>query len=125
MKSNRFWVILFAIILLVSGAAVWLMGQGDSPASAAVISLNSVTIETIDLSRVEEPYTFTVEADGGRRITLEVIPGDIRIIHADCPDGLCIEREWLSGGATPIVCLPNRLVIEATGSVSGFDAVVS
>ena len=52
-------------------------------------------------------------------------PGGIRVSFADCPDQICVDQGWLSGGRIPIVCLPHRLVIELVegGDDEAFDAV--
>lgn len=36
------------------------------------------------------------------------------MVEIDCPDGICVKTGWVDGG-TPIVCLPNRLIIEVKG----------
>ena len=38
-------------------------------------------------------------------------PGRIAVVAADCPDRICVREGWLSDSASPIVCLPHRLVI--------------
>lgn len=56
--------------------------------------------------------------------------GEVRMIHADCPDQLCIHQRAVNAAGGSIVCLPNRVVIEAvTGTEvpeaeNGIDAVV-
>ena len=37
---------------------------------------------------------------------------------ASCPDQVCVKHGFLSSKATPIVCLPNKIVILYSGSVS-------
>lgn len=129
MKSNRFWIGVIAGILLLTGLTAPLFGNSAKPVYA-IITHGGETVQTIDLQGIHEqsltqPYTFTIEGDNGGQLTLEVDHSDIRIIHADCPDGVCIDRGWLGDGTTPIVCLPNRIVITASESAGDFDAVVS
>jgi hypothetical protein len=79
-------------------------------------------IKTIDLSAVTSEYELTVEYEG-RKNVIRVGPGRIEVLEADCPDGTCVKRGELSSGRTPIVCLPNRLVIRYMDSPGGIDAV--
>ena len=109
MRSNKFWISVLGGVLLISAVAVVLLRQG--PVNRAKIYLDGELIKTVDLSAVAEPYTFTVECEAGINI-ISVGNGKIRVIDADCPDGSCIRQGWISGGSTPIVCLPHKLVIE-------------
>ncbi len=42
---------------------------------------------------------------------IRVEPGRIAVTAADCPDKVCVDAGWRSDSASPIVCLPHRLVI--------------
>lgn len=42
--------------------------------------------------------------------------GKICITNANCPDNTCVHMGWLTSEDLPIVCLPNRLVIQYTQS---------
>ena len=109
LKSNKFWIAVLGVILIVSVAAMILLRQG--PANRANIYLDGELVETLDLSPVAEPYSITIESEAGTN-TITVENGRICVSSADCPDGSCIRQGWISGGATPIVCLPHRLIIE-------------
>jgi len=82
-----------------------------------------VLSETISLSEVAEPFTITFEDSLGKNV-VEVERGRIRMQQSDCPDGTCVRQGWVSVGATPIVCLPHRLVITFEGDGPDIDAVV-
>jgi hypothetical protein len=57
------------------------------------------------------------------RMKLEVSKGRIRVLQSSCPRGLCIQVGWISTGRMPIVCVPNKILIEIKGSDSQYDAV--
>ena len=119
MKSTKFWLILIAALLVLSaaaGALVWYGGLGQ--ARTARVYQDGVCIRTIDLSQVDAPYSFTVEWEGGYNI-VEVEQGRIRVSEADCPDGICVRRGWVSDSAAPIACLPHKLVIQLEGGEAG------
>jgi hypothetical protein len=81
-------------------------------------------IRCVDLSQVTETETYTVEDDLGVNV-IQIEPGRIRVLEADCPDQVCVDAGWLTDSAAPIVCLPHRLVIrlEGAGAEGGVDAV--
>ena len=67
-----------------------------------VISQDGKELYRIDLSRT--PYRNIEVEYKSRKNVIEIKDGEVRMTHADCP----------------IVCLPNRLVIEyARGSLDG------
>lgn len=114
MRSTKFWLSLIGALLLLSaaGSAVLWLGRGE--AQTARVYQDGVCIRSIDLFQVEEPYTFTVEWEGGYN-TIEVERGRIRVSEADCPDHICVRRGWVSDSAALIACLPHRLVIQLEG----------
>ena len=74
-----------------------------------------------DLDSLSAPLTFTVEFQG-RTNTITAQPGRIRVESADCPDQVCVDQGWISDGTVPVVCLPNRLVIQIEGGGDGLDS---
>lgn len=119
MKSTKFWIILIAALLAVSAAAALLLA-GRSAGTVANVYLDGQCVRSIDLSQVGEAYTFTVEGPAGTN-TVQVEPGRICVSHADCPDQVCVHQGWISTGVAPIVCLPNRLVIQIEGQAGQTD----
>ena len=121
LKSNRFWIIFIGALLLVSAGAALALRQ--APADVARIYRDGILIDTVDLSAVAAPYSFIVDSESGTN-TIAVENGRIRVSAADCPDESCVHQGWLSGGATPIVCLPHRLIIKLeTIKATDVDAV--
>ena len=110
------------LALLLAGSAAFLLLRPKGEGQVARITLNGKVVEEIDLSRVEQPYTLTLEGPGGFSNTITVEKGRICVSKAGCPDQICVHQGYISDGTTPIVCLPNRLIIEITGGGSGLDA---
>ena len=122
--SSRFWAVLLAalvILALLAGLLVRQLGRGGT---VARVYLDGELVRTIDLSQVEEGYTFSVDSSAGTN-TIQVEPGRIRVSRADCPDQVCVGQGWISTSAAPIVCLPHRLVIQigSAQDPAGPDAV--
>jgi len=123
LKSDRFWLILLGVLVLVSLIVVLMLRQ--TPTSYARIYLHGELRETVNLSEVTEPYRMTFQANGSLNI-VEVEYSRIRILESNCPSGACVRQGWISGGLIPIVCLPHRLVITLEGDDinTDIDAVV-
>ena len=115
MKS-RTWVILFAL-LAAALLGVWLLMK---PSGAVVAVLqDGKLLRTLDLS-ADESFTVTGPA-GENRITVK--NGAVFVESADCPDQVCVRHGALKPGGEPIVCLPNRLVIEWRNAESEVDGI--
>lgn len=111
-RDTRLWVALFAIILLLS-AAVLLLRGGAASGTIAVIVRDGEELQRIDLSRVTQTYTLRLEYPDGGYNVIRVEPDKIGVIEASCPDQVCVGQGMIDG-LTPIVCLPNRVMISVT-----------
>lgn len=101
----------FLLILCAFSLLYILIPRHASCACIADIYQDGRLLTSIALDQVQAPYTFTVTgADGGEN-QVEVRPGSIGILSADCPDKLCVRQGFLDAPGIPVVCLPHRLVI--------------
>ena len=91
-----------------------------STQNVARIKSDSTVIDTIDLSKVDEPYEFEIRNELGYN-KVRVEKGRIAVIEADCPDKVCVNQGYIEEGGLPIVCLPHKLTI--TMQSSNIDAV--
>ncbi len=114
--KTRTWLLLFGVLALVCCATLFLL---RSPASTqAQIRSDGKLITVVDLSKDAE-----YRIDYGNDWNLVVVQGGkIRVESASCTNQDCVHRGAANGGA-PIVCLPNRLVIEFTAQTD-FDALL-
>ena len=115
-------VILLLLVLVGAACAAYVLLRPAGTGVVARITLDGELVEEIDLSAVTDPYTFTLEGPGGFTNTIEVEHGRIRVLEAGCPDQVCVNQGYISDGTVPIVCLPNRLVIEIVGGGDSLDA---
>lgn len=114
MAKTRTWVCIIMCILLLSIAASVCLRLRPAPGHIASIYVEGRLVRRIDLEAVTVQTRFTVETEWGVNVIVAQ-PGRIRVESADCPDGVCVQSGWLSDSASPIVCLPHRLVIELSG----------
>ncbi len=111
MRTTKFWVGLIALVLGLSLTAVLWLNQRGQAGTQANIYVDGVCIYSIDLQQVTERKYLTVEGAIGVNV-LEMEQGRIRVVEADCPDQICVRQGWAEDGLLPVVCLPNRVVIE-------------
>lgn len=110
MRSTKFWVICFSLVLLFSAVAAYFVFNKQSDDVVAKIYQDGVCIRSINLSAVLEPYSIEIEGTVTNLVLVE--PGRICVAEASCPDQVCVHQGWISNGVVPIVCLPNGLVIQ-------------
>ena len=108
--KTRTWIFLFAGLAAVC-LALWLLLPGLLQTGSEVgIYQDGKLLRQVDLSGVTATETMTVTGDAGDNV-IEISPGSICVRSADCPDQTCVKHGPLKQGGTPIICLPNRLVI--------------
>ena len=116
--KTRTWIVILAIILAASiGLSIFTLMPGEDAVYAEISSYGKVT-RVISL---QTDQVFQIRSDSGFN-TVTVKDGKIAVTEATCPDHYCMQRGYCSSG-TPIVCLPNRLVIRFVGE-QPIDAVV-
>lgn len=80
----------------------------------AHIYVDGELYDSIALSDVTSPYSFTITTPDGHYNEIRVERDIIRISSADCPDLLCVKQGPITNNLLPITCLPHHLVIELT-----------
>ena len=117
-------LILGALLLLVAAsvAALLLLPEEGPDRPVARITLNGTLVNEIDLTSSSLPFTVTYDGPGGFSNTMVAEQGRIRVESAGCPDQVCVNQGWISDGTVPIVCLPNKLIIEIVGGGDSLDA---
>lgn len=106
------WLIVIGLLVLASLIAIPMMRSTTKGNQTATIRLNQDIVQHIDLASVLESYQLKGDAPNGGYNVIDVRPGEIEVIEADCPDQICVHQGAISDGAEPIVCLPHKLVIE-------------
>lgn len=73
-------------------------------------------------------YEYSAKADGIYKVqgalgitTFEIKDGKIRIIDSPCPNKICVHQGWDS----PLVCLPNNVIISLEDEEGEYDAVAN
>ena len=119
--KNRIWIIIFSVVAVLC-LAIWLFFSNvSSPSRVVGIYKDGSLVEKIDLNSVTGEREITLSGNYGDNVIL-VSNGHIEMKSADCPDKLCVEHGELKVSSSPIVCLPNKVVIKFENSTDGADA---
>lgn len=111
MKSKKIWITVCILIFLIGiSGSLWIIFKPHG--QTVRIVQNGKTLYTIDLDHSAD-RTIEVEYQGIKNI-IQIKDHKISIAEAECPDHTCVKMGELKSGAAPIVCLPNKLVIEFT-----------
>lgn len=109
MKRIRRLGFLCAVILLLSVVGcLWAL----RPAGGNLVEIlqDGAVLYQLDLSEVEN-QTIQVVYEG-RVNAIQIHNGRISVCQADCLDQTCVRMGELHSEGMPIICLPNRLVIQ-------------
>ena len=111
-----------AVIAVVVAAALIFafFNYRNAENPVAVITVDGVTVETVDLASVKEKVIIKPQTAFNVEIAAE--NGEIWFEHSDCEDRLCVATGKLKNGGDTAVCLPAKTVITIMGS--DVDAVV-
>lgn len=105
---RKLGVLCAAILFLSSVGCLWAL----RPAGGNFVNIlqDGAVIYKLDLSEMED-QTIQVAYEG-RVNVIQIQNGRISVCQADCPDQTCVHMGELSAEGMPIICLPNRLIIQ-------------
>lgn len=118
MKKND-WFLVLGVIVAAGLMVLFLNLNGKDSGGSVTIKVEG-----------EEEKTYTLDQNQTIKIgttnILEIKDGKARMIHADCPDQLCIKQRSISKQGESIICLPNRVVVEVTDAQEAeIDAITN
>lgn len=121
MFQNRFclrdavaaaFVLLCAILLLLFPAITRSDGEW----------LVITTPEGAQSYRLDKAQTFTVSSHG-ITLTVAIENGSARVLHSDCPDGVCRQSRAIKKSGETILCAPAGITLSVRGGGSDVDFV--
>lgn len=116
-QKNGKWKLIVAIlaVAIVLGGLLtsWLIITNyQTDGKIARIYQGDTVVYEVDLSKVEEPYTYRVEGKDGAYNDILIEPGKISCCEANCPDQVCVNMGKIDSGMLPITCLPHQVLIK-------------
>ena len=102
------------IIAVLAGGAVLYRHFTAAPGEKAVIEVDNVPVQTVQLEPNAEKLIVTIAGVKGDSI-VEVNGQFIRMVESACPDKVCVHMGRKSLPGDVITCIPNRVVIKIPG----------
>lgn len=110
--------ILIFVIVIIGFLSLFFLNCGNN-VNKAVVYYNDEIILKVELNKRKE---YVVKGELGD-LVIETDIGKIRVKEEVSPRHLCSLQGWVSNSYTPIICLPNKIVIKMDNS-SLVDTVV-
>lgn len=113
-------LLIFLLAAVLAGVGFW-QWIPKSGAPVAVIEQDGKEVRRVELNSITQPETLVL--DGEISVTVLLEPGQVSIIHSDCPDQICVNTGVLTRpDRAPCACLPGlpvRIVGKSESSVDG------
>lgn len=123
MKNINKLVICIVLVIIFIVVFIGLKNSFAEKTNIVEIIQDGNIIYTLDLNKSKDEL-IQVEFKGHKNI-IQIKDKQISIIEADCPDKTCVNMGILKSAFTPIVCLPNHLVIQYVNDDKEIDATVN
>ena len=107
------FLILLGIILTVASLA------GGSDKNTVVVKVDGEVYGTYSLSKDQ---TIKIEEDDHYNL-IEIKDGKVQMAESNCNNQLCVKQGAISSGNMPIVCLPNRVIVNISGEEDDIDVI--
>lgn len=115
--------IIFITILVVAvlGVAGFFYLRPQETGAQVIVTVDG---EVYGIYALAEDQEIPIVTEGVTTNLLVIQDGKADMTEADCPDKLCVHQRAISKNNETIVCLPNKVVVQVTGSEeSGFDSI--
>ncbi len=81
----------------------------------AYIYQDGVEVARLALDGSDDGKIITVSGENDAENVVEVIDGKVHMLSSTCKDKICVNSGWRDSTGTPIVCMPNKIVIDVKG----------
>ena len=119
--------ILIIICALAAALALYALSQLQlgEPATTVIVTVDGREELRVPLALND---TYEIAQQDGSVNVLEVSDKAVRMVEANCRDGLCISQGAMRTAAKTIVCLPHNLVVRLEGGApqddDGLDVII-
>lgn len=112
--------IILAVLLIAAGlAASYILSFGQKSGEQLVITADGSEFGTYSLLEDRE---ITVEQnDHINKVTIH--DSKVSMSFSDCKGQDCVNHNEISLSGENIICLPNKVVLEITGTDGGYDSI--
>ena len=123
MKNINKSVICIVLVIIFIAVFISLRNSFSEKTNIVEIIQDGNIMYTLDLDKSSDRL-IEIEYQGHKNI-IQIKDKQISIIEADCPDKTCVNMGILKSAFTPIVCLPNHLVIQYVNDDDEIDAIIN
>lgn len=99
----------------------WLMGREDTGAAAGRVLIYKDNAVIVRASLTEDGRIDLTPH--GVFMVVEIRAKRVRVLSSSCKQQLCVRKSWTAQAHDPIICLPNKITIEVTGTDPRYDAI--
>ncbi len=105
-KKPDLWIFLGIIIAAI---VMWIILSIQTSTSLKVkVSVEGSVYGTYS---IDKPQQITISRDGKTNV-IEIHNNGVKMLKANCPDKLCVGQGFVESILFPIICLPNKVVVE-------------
>ncbi len=113
-------LLLIGILLIIFAGIMIFLSITREDGSMVQVSVNGELAASFPLS---EDIEYEIEGCNGGSNTLVIQDGWAYIRDSSCPDHLCEKMGRINSSGQSLICLPNRVIVEITGTEDEYDAV--
>ena len=124
-KSTRFWLVILGVLLLAAAVGMLVLHSHRQTGALVQVTQDGQVVDAFPLDR---NGTRRYENGKGGYNIVTVAGGKVAVTEASCPDQICVRHGPTDQTADPIVCLPNKLVVQVLapeGEADQLDGVSS
>lgn len=114
-------LIIIAVVAVAVGILIFfLYGLNSDSGSYVQIEVDGKVTQVLPLDTDTE-YEIKTVNDGVN--TVEIKDGKAKMIHANCPDGICANHKEINKNGESIICLPHKVVVTVVNDYSSDDDI--
>lgn len=103
--------ILIVVLALATVASFFVTDLLAAHGFTVLVEVRNVVVYKGNLS---EDRTVAVRCAFGD-VKVQIKQGKVAVVHADCPNKICVRTGWRWLANESIICVPNRLVVRILG----------
>lgn len=121
-RFGRNDIIFIGFLLIVCiGISVAIYKGGSVKGNYITVTVDGELYGTYSLLEEQE----IVIGEGEHQNIVEIKDGKAYMLHASCPDQLCVDRNAITYDKQSIICLPNKVVVTVTSdNESDVDMII-
>lgn len=102
------------VVVMIAVGVIWLLWQVfyQTPGATVVVQVGTEEYGRYSLG---EEQRIEIRQDDQIKNVLEIKENGAAMVHADCPDKLCIKQGTISYDGQSLCCLPHKVVVKIVG----------